>query len=116
MRPKCRQAGLGAVQRLNLTLLVDRQDKRVLGRVEIETDNVLQLGGEIRIVADLETLNTMRLEAVSVQDAPHAGFADACHTSHAARGPMGGVGRSALGSFTNHGIDHGGGQTTFSDL
>jgi len=55
------KTGLSAVQRLNLALLVDRQNQRVLGQVEIESDNVLQLGSEIRIVADLEAFNTMRL-------------------------------------------------------
>jgi hypothetical protein len=48
------QAGLGTIQSLDLALLVYAQHKRVLGRIQIETDNILQLGREIRIIADLE--------------------------------------------------------------
>jgi hypothetical protein len=99
------QAGLGAIQRLNLTLLVDRQDQRMLGRIEIEADNVLQFGGEIRIAADLEAFNTMRLQSVGVPDATHTGLADAHRASHGARGPVGGVVRRALGGFDNDCID-----------
>ena len=87
------QSGLGAVQRLNLTLLVDRQDQRVLGRVEKYADNVLQFGGEIRIVADLEAFYTMRFRSVGVPNAPHTGLVDVRRASHGARGPV------ALGSL-----------------
>ena len=38
-----RQAGLGAVQSLNLALLVGAQDDGVLGRIQIQADDVLQL-------------------------------------------------------------------------
>jgi len=38
-------------------------------------------------------------------NAPHTGLADARHASHGARGPVGGVGRRALGSFDNDCID-----------
>ena len=57
-----RQAGLRAIQRVNLTLLTYRQHQRVLGRVEIEFDNRLQFVSELTIVADLKTLEAMRLE------------------------------------------------------
>ena len=45
------QSGLGAIQRLNLTLLIHRQHQRMLRWVEIEPDNGLQLVCEVRIVA-----------------------------------------------------------------
>jgi len=45
-----REAGLGAVKSLDLALLVDRDDDRVGRRVHVEADNVLDLGGEGRIV------------------------------------------------------------------
>ena len=35
-----RQAGLGAVERLDLALLVDREDDGVGGRIDIEADDV----------------------------------------------------------------------------
>jgi hypothetical protein len=48
------QPGLGAVERLDLALLVDRQDDGMGRRVEVETDDVAQLGGELRIIGQLE--------------------------------------------------------------
>jgi len=48
--------------------------------MEIEADNILQLGCEIRIVADLEAFNAMWLQSVGVPDATHTGLADAGHS------------------------------------
>ena len=42
-----RQSGLGAVERLDLRFLVDRQHQRVLRRIDIEADDILHLGGEL---------------------------------------------------------------------
>jgi len=42
-----RQPRLGAVERLDLALLTDRQNQRVFGRIDIETDNILNLGGNL---------------------------------------------------------------------
>ena len=49
-----RQARLRAVERLDLALLVDRDDHRVLGRVHVEADDVLDLLGELGIVGALK--------------------------------------------------------------
>ena len=68
-----RQARLGAVERLDLRLLVDRQHQRMLGRIDIEADDVLDLGGELRIVRQLEGAHPVRLEAVRRPDALHRG-------------------------------------------
>jgi hypothetical protein len=35
-----RQSGLGAVERLNLALFVDRQDDGMCGRIDIEPDDI----------------------------------------------------------------------------
>ena len=43
-----RQAGLGAVERLDLALLVDRQHDGVRRRIDIEPDDVAQLVDEVR--------------------------------------------------------------------
>jgi hypothetical protein len=59
-----RQARLRAVERLDLALLVDRDDHHVLGRVHVEADDVLDLLGELRIVGALEGANAMRLQPV----------------------------------------------------
>ncbi len=49
-----RQARLSAVERLDLGLLVDRDDGGMGGRVHVEADDVSDLGGELRIVRLLE--------------------------------------------------------------
>ncbi len=41
--------GLGAIECLDLALLVDRQHDRVLRRVQVKADHVDQLFGEPRI-------------------------------------------------------------------
>jgi len=41
-----RQARLSAVERLDLTLLIDRQYHRMDGRIDIEPDDTMQLGDE----------------------------------------------------------------------
>jgi hypothetical protein len=38
-----RQTGLGAIERLDLGLLVDRQDDRMLRPVDVQADDVLEL-------------------------------------------------------------------------
>jgi hypothetical protein len=55
-----RQAGLSTIQSLNLALLVGTQHQRMLRRVEVQTDNVFQFLGELRIVDDFEGFDEMR--------------------------------------------------------
>ena len=38
-----RQAGLGAVQRLDLAFFIDREDDGMVGRIDIKPDHVAQL-------------------------------------------------------------------------
>jgi hypothetical protein len=64
-----RQAGLGAVQRLDLRLLVGQENDGMGGWIDIEPDDVTQFVNELRIVAELELLHPMRLKAVSAPDA-----------------------------------------------
>ena len=49
-----RQPGLRAVERLDLTLLIDREDQRVGRRVEIEAHDIVKLLREVWVVAELE--------------------------------------------------------------
>ena len=64
-----RQHRLGAVERLDLALLVDARRRRTLGRIEIEADNVAHLLDEHQIGRQLEGLDAMRLQTASAQDA-----------------------------------------------
>jgi hypothetical protein len=77
------QAGLRPVERLNLAFLVDGQHERLLRRIEIEADDVLNLFEEIGVVGDLEALHLMRLEPVLGPDPLHARVADSPRPSSA---------------------------------
>ena len=63
--PLHRQARLGAVQRLDLALLINRQNDGVVGRIDIQADDVAQLGDELRVIGQLELTHPMRLQAGS---------------------------------------------------
>src|SRR5215472_13412371 len=88
-----RQSGLGTIQSLDLTFLVHAQHQSVFGRVQIQADDIFQFFRELRIAADLETLDAVRLQPVTVPDTTHAGLADAYRCRHAARTPVRGVRR-----------------------
>src|SRR5437773_2387802 len=49
-----RQSRLGAVEGLDLALLVDRENDGVGGRIDVEADDVPELRGELRVVRQLE--------------------------------------------------------------
>jgi hypothetical protein len=82
---------LGAVERLDLAFLVDRDDHGMDRRVHVEADDVLDLGGEVRVVGPLEGADAVRLQAVDLPDALHGAEADADRLGHFAAGPVGGV-------------------------
>ena len=48
------QARLGAVEGLDLALLVNRKHQGFVGRVQIKADDILDLGDEVWVVGDLE--------------------------------------------------------------
>ena len=50
---------------MNLALLVDRQDNGVVGRIDVEADDLVQFSGKLRIGGQLELAYPVRLEAVS---------------------------------------------------
>ena len=52
-----RQSRLRAVQCLDLRLLIAAQHQRVLGRIEVQTDDVLELVDEAWVVGELERLD-----------------------------------------------------------
>ena len=72
-----RQSGLGAIERLDLALFVDRQHDGVCGRIDIEPDDVAQLVDEVRIVGQLELPITVRLQTMGAPDALNRTDADA---------------------------------------
>src|ERR1700730_13956513 len=66
-----RQTGLGAVERLDWALLINREDDGVGGRIDIETDDVAELLAKLRVLRQFERPDTVRRELVSFQDALH---------------------------------------------
>jgi hypothetical protein len=83
------QAWLGSIERLDLALLIDGEDNRVGRRIDIETDNVLELLGKLRIVRKFERPDAMRRELVGLKDALHRPQTDARRLGQHATGPMG---------------------------
>ena len=84
-----RQARLGAVERLDLALLVDREDDRMGGRIDVEADDVLELLGELRVVRQLERADAMRRELVGLEDALHRTQAHPRRLRQHPAGPVG---------------------------
>ena len=65
------QHRLGAVERLDLALLVDAEHQRAVRRVEIEADDVAHLVDELRVARQLEALDPVRLQAEGAPDTVH---------------------------------------------
>ena len=67
-----RQAGRGAVQRLDLALLVHAQDHGVFRGIAIQTHHVPQLLHELRVAAQLEGAHQVRLQPLRLRHRTHA--------------------------------------------
>ena len=73
---------------------------RVRGRVHVEADDVIELGGEVGIVGSLEGADPVRLELVGLPDALDRAQRKAHGLGHGAAGPMGdAAGRLAQGEL-----------------
>jgi hypothetical protein len=81
------QAGLGAVERLDLALLVDRRHHGMGRRVHVEADNVLDLLGEGGAVGLLE--GAVGLEAMGVPEALSRAKRNAGRLGRRPPGPVG---------------------------
>jgi hypothetical protein len=79
---------LGAIERLDLALLVDRQNDGVGGRVDIESDDILELVDEQRVIGELELAPTMGLKAVRLPNPSNRTGADAGRPCHHVGGPV----------------------------
>jgi hypothetical protein len=86
-----RQERSGAIQRLDLTLFIETEHQRMVGRIQIQPDDVAHFLDKLRVGRQLERLQAMRLQAERPPDARDRGFRQASHLRHAARGPLGGV-------------------------
>ena len=97
-----RQAGLSAVERLDLALLVDRKHDGVRRRIDIKPDDITQLGDEVGIIGQLELAYPMRLKPVGAPDALDGAEADAGCLGHHRTSPVGRLG----GRITQRQRDH----------
>jgi len=100
------QPRLGAVERLNLALLIDRQDNGVVGRVDVEADNIVQLGRKLRIGGQLELAHPVRLETMSTPYPLHRADADPGRFRHRRTGPVAGRRRRAGERQGDHAFRH----------
>lgn len=83
------QARLATVERLDLALLVDREDDSLGGWIDVEADDVAQLGDEPRVGGQLELLDAVRLKAVFAPDTVDGTGADIDGLRHHGRSPLG---------------------------
>ena len=90
------QAGLGAVQRLDLTLLIEAEHRSVLRWIEIQPDHIAQLLFEARVIAELEGANQVRLEPMGTPHPVDEAVGRAQMPCHRPARPMRGVVRRRL--------------------
>ena len=87
------QERLGSLQRLSLAFLVDAEHHRVVGRVEVESDDIADLLGEERIGGELEVLLPVRLDVERCPDAMDRGLRHPRRVCHGTATPV----RAAVG-------------------
>ena len=88
-----RQSWLSAVEGLDLAFFVNREDDRVGGRIDVETDHVPEFLSELRIVRKLERPDTVRHELVGLEDALHRSQADPHRLGQHPARPLGSLAR-----------------------
>lgn len=91
-----RQAWLGAIQGLNLRLLIAAQHQGVLRGRKVEANDVLKLVDELWVVGELEGLDPMRPQTVLAPDTCDRRRVGAQVRSQAARAPLSRVARTFL--------------------
>lgn len=78
---------LGPVQ--GLALLIDADHDRVLGRVQVQPDDIGELGFQLRVGGELETLPPPRLQLPLLPGPDDAGRGDAQLAGQQTRRPAG---------------------------
>jgi hypothetical protein len=63
-----REAGLGAIERLDLAFLIHRQNDRMFRRMQIQSHHILQFLLEVWILTELEGADPMGAEAMGGPD------------------------------------------------
>src|SRR5258708_36078217 len=86
-----RQSWLATIQCLYLAFFINTKNDRLLGRIQVQTHDGVQLFAELWIIADLEGFHPMRLQTMRMPNPEDAGIADSAGHRHASSAPMGGV-------------------------
>src|SRR5271156_4890913 len=84
-----RQSRLGAVECLDLALLVDRKNDRMGGRIDVEADDVFELIVELRVRRQLKRADEMRRELVGVEETLQRSQTNSRRFSQHSTGPVG---------------------------
>ena len=101
-----RQAGLRAVEGLDLAFFVDAEDGGVGRRIDVEAADVAHLVGERRVVGQFERPEPMRPKLMGAPDALDGTDRDADSLGHGACGPVCGfVRRLGIGQ-RHHPVDN----------
>ena len=81
---------------LPLALFIQAENQRVVGRIEIEADNIADLFDKLRVSRQLKCLQPVRLQAERTPDARDGGLRHADDLTHRASRALGGMGRGRL--------------------
>jgi len=100
-----REARLGAVEGLDLTLLVHTQNQGLVRRIQIQTNDVAEFLDKAFIAAELEGPDQMRLEVVLLPDPLDSCLAETLGSGHATRAPVGGIGGCGVQRSFNYRSD-----------
>ena len=82
------QPRLGAVQSLDLGLLVHAQHQGLVGRIQVQPHHVGQLLQKLGIARELEALRAVRLQLVAAPDVADRGLAHALGLRHLPAAPL----------------------------
>ena len=95
------QARLGAVQGLDLALLVESEDHGPLRGVDVEAHHITELLDELGIRGQLEVVDAVRLKAMSLPDTRYRGRMHAYFLGHETATPVRRVSRLVLERLAN---------------
>ena len=95
----------GAIERLDLGLLVDAQDEGPIGGIDVEAHDVAHLVDEERVGAELKSVDQVGFEAEGPPDPADRALAHSRRPGHRPRRPVGGVDRRLLESLDDHRLD-----------
>ena len=91
-----RQPRLSPVQGLNLRLLINAQNQRLLGGIQVKPDHVGQLLHKPGVFRQFKRLDSMRLQPMGFPDSGHGYVTHSDLLGQSPRAPMGGVRRTRM--------------------